>query len=312
MNETTDHLQESVADAVSGHWVDTTAPEWLRPYARLARWDRPIGWWLLLLPCWWSVALAANAANTHVNLWHLVLFFIGAIAMRGAGCTFNDLVDRNIDAQVARTRSRPLPSGQVTIKQAIVFLVLQALAGFLVLLQFNQFAIYLGLASLPIIAIYPFMKRITNWPQIVLGFAFSWGALMGFAARYGELNQLAPYCLYVAAIMWTIGYDTIYAHQDQEDDALIGVRSTARTFGDNSQLIIGGFFGGAILFAAIAIFASGGGTYAALGLTGFSVHLGWQIATLQPDNSERCLMQFRSNRNAGLLLFAGLVLETLL
>lgn len=312
MNETTDNLQESVADAVSGHWVDTTAPEWLRPYARLARWDRPIGWWLLLLPCWWSAALAANASNTHVNLWHLVLFFIGAIAMRGCGCTFNDLVDRDIDAQVARTRSRPLPSGQVTVKQTIVFLVLQALTGFLVLLQFNEFAIYLGLASLPIIAIYPFMKRITNWPQIVLGLAFSWGALMGFAARYGELNQLAPYCLYVAAIMWTIGYDTIYAHQDQEDDALIGVRSTARTFGDNSQMIIGFFFGGAILFAAIAIFASGGGIYAALGLTGFSVHLGWQVATLQPDNADRCLMQFRSNRNAGLLLFAGLALETLL
>lgn len=312
MNETTNHPQESVADAVSGHWVDTRAPEWLRPYARLARWDRPIGWWLLLLPCWWSVALASHVADAYLNVWHLLLFMIGAIAMRGAGCTYNDLVDRDIDAQVARTRSRPLPSGQVTVNQARVFLILQALAGLVVLLQFNQFAILLGLASLPIIAIYPFMKRITNWPQIVLGLAFSWGGLMGFAARFGDLNTLAPYCLYVAAILWTIGYDTIYAHQDQEDDALIGVRSTARTFGKNSQMMIGTFFGGAILFAAIAIFASGGGTYAALGLTGFGLHLGWQVATLQPDNAERCLMQFRSNRNAGLLLFAGLALETLL
>ncbi len=312
MKETPNHLQETVADAVSGHWVDTAAPEWLRPYARLARWDRPIGWWLLLLPCWWSVALAAISSNAHVNVWHLVLFLIGAIAMRGAGCTYNDLVDRDIDAQVARTKSRPLPSGQITVKQARIFLVSQALVGLLVLVQFNQFAILLGLASLPIIAIYPFMKRITNWPQIVLGLAFSWGGLMGFAARFGELNQLAPYCLYGAAILWTIGYDTIYAHQDQEDDALIGVRSTARTFGDNSQMLIGIFFGGAVFLAAIAIFASGGGTYAALGLTGFGMHLGWQIATLQPDNAERCLMQFRSNRNAGLLLFAGLVLETLL
>lgn len=312
MKETPNHLQETVADAVSGHWVDTTAPEWLRPYARLARWDRPIGWWLLLLPCWWSVALAAISANAHVNVWHLVLFLIGAIAMRGAGCTYNDLVDRDIDAQVARTKSRPLPSGQITVKQAQIFLAVQALLGLLVLVQFNQFAILLGLASLPIIAIYPFMKRITNWPQIVLGLAFSWGGLMGFAARFGELNQLAPYSLYSAAILWTIGYDTIYAHQDQEDDALIGVRSTARTFGDNSQMLIGIFFGGAVFLAAIAIFASGGGTYAALGLTGFGLHLGWQIATLQPDNAERCLMQFRSNRNAGLLLFAGLVLETLI
>lgn len=312
MNETTNNLQGSVADAVSGHWVDTAAPEWLRPYARLARWDRPIGWWLLLLPCWWSVALAANAAGASVNLWHLVLFMVGAIAMRGAGCTYNDLVDRDIDAQVARTKSRPLPSGQVTPKQASIFIGLQTLVGLLVLLQFNQFAIFLGLGSLPIIAIYPFMKRITNWPQIVLGFAFSWGALMGFAARFGELNLLAPFCLYAASIFWTIGYDTIYAHQDQEDDALIGVRSTARTFGKNSQLMIGALFGGAVLFAAIAIFASGGGTYAALGLAGFGVHLGWQVATLQPENSERCLMQFRSNRNAGLLLCAGLIIETLL
>ena len=311
MNETTNHLKKSVADAVSGHWVDTRAPEWLRPYARLARWDRPIGWWLLLLPCWWSVALAANLAGTSLNLWHLLLLLIGAIAMRGAGCTYNDLIDRDIDAQVARTRSRPLPSGQVTIKQARIFLLLQALTGMVVLLQFNQFAVLLGLGSLPIVAIYPFMKRITNWPQIVLGLAFSWGALMGFAARFGALDQAAPYLLYVAAILWTIGYYTIYAHQDQEDDALIGVRSTARTFGASSQIMIGLFFAGAVLFAALAIFASGGGIYAALGLTGFAVHLGWQVASLQPGNADRCLMQFRSNRNAGLLLFAGFALETL-
>lgn len=232
--------------------------------------------------------------------------------MRGAGCTYNDFIDRDIDAQVARTKSRPLPSGQVTVLQVQFFIAIQALIGLVVLLQFNNFAIVLGFLSLPIIAIYPFMKRISNWPQVVLGFAFSWGALMGFAVTFGELTQVAPFFIYAGAILWTVGYDTIYAHQDQEDDAIIGVKSTARTFGDNSQLLIGSFFGGAILMIAIGIFSAGGGVASAIGLAVFATHLGWQVASLQTDNPDRCLMQFRSNRNAGLLLFAGLALDTLM
>lgn len=311
MNEI-ENTQNSVADAVKGHWVDTHAPEWLKPYARLARWDRPIGWWLLLLPCWWSIGLAANAANTMVNIWHVILFLIGAIAMRGAGCTYNDLIDRDIDAKVERTKSRPLPSGQVTAQQARIFIVCQALVGLMVLMQFTPLTIILGFCSLPIIALYPFMKRVTNWPQIVLGLAFSWGALMGFAATFGKLGHVTPYFLYIGAVLWTIGYDTIYAHQDLEDDAIIGVKSTARTFGDNSKLMIGLFFGGAVVMIAIAVLANGSGVFSSLGLAAFASHLGWQVATLQPDNPARCLQQFRSNKNAGLLLFAGIALETLL
>ena len=216
----------SVADS-TGNWVDTLAPGWLRPYLRLARLDRPIGSWLLLIPCWWSSALAAVAAHARApSLIHIVLFFVGAFAMRGAGCTWNDIVDRNLDAAVERTRSRPIPSGQVSVLQAALFLVLLALIGLAVLMSFNGFTIALGIASLAIVAVYPFMKRITYWPQIVLGLAFSWGALMGWAAAFGSL-ALAPLLLYAGSIAWVIGYDTIYAHQDREDDALIGIKSTA-------------------------------------------------------------------------------------
>src|SRR5690606_1265979 len=204
--------------------------------------DRPIGWKLLLWPCWWSAALAASAgaepgaslASVLPSPWHLVLFLIGAIAMRGAGCTYNDLVDQDIDDKVERTRSRPLPSGQVTRLQAWAFLVTQALAGLAVLLQFNAFAVIVGIGSLLVVAIYPFAKRFTDWPQFFLGLAFSWGALMGWAAHFGSLN-LAALLLYFGSILWVIGYDTIYAHQDKEDDALVGVRSTARLFAENTK-----------------------------------------------------------------------------
>src|SRR5262245_13634589 len=216
----------SVADA-TGNWVDTLAPAWSRPYLRLARLDRPIGSWLLLLPCWWSSALAAVAAHWSLpSLWHIVLFFVGAFAMRGAGCTWNDIVDRDLDASVERTRSRPIPSGQVSVRQAFGFLLLQALVGLAVLVSFTRFTVALAIASLAIVAVYPFMKRITYWPQIVLGLAFSWGALMGWAAALGRLG-VAPLLLYAGSIAWVIGYDTIYAHQDREDDALIGIKSTA-------------------------------------------------------------------------------------
>ena len=226
-----------VADS-TGNWVDTLAPPWSRPYLRLARADRPIGSWLLLLPCWWSAGLAAIATGQpYPNPWHVALFFIGAFVMRGAGCTWNDIVDRDLDAKVARTRSRPIPSGQVSVKGAAIFLVLQALVGLLVLLQFNRFTVFLGIASLAIVAVYPLMKRVIWWPQIVLGLAFSWGALMGWAAVFGALDA-APLLLYAGAIAWVIGYDTIYAHQDREDDALIGVKSTARLFGERTRLAL--------------------------------------------------------------------------
>src|SRR5215213_4477199 len=229
-----------VADS-TGNWVDSRAPAWARAYLRLARLDRPIGSWLLLLPCWWSAGLAAVAAREAVNIWHVLLFFIGAFAMRGAGCTWNDVVDRDIDARVERTRSRPIPSGQVTVKEAMVFMGLQGLIGLMVLLQFNHFTIAVGIASLAVVAVYPFMKRITYWPQIVLGLAFSWGALMGWPALFGRLDWPAL-VLYAGAIAWVIGYDIIYAHQDREDDALIGIKSTAILFRERTRPMLALFY----------------------------------------------------------------------
>ena len=234
-----------VADS-TGNWVDRAAPTWSRPYLRLARLDRPIGSWLLLIPCWWSAGLAAIAARDPLpSPWHLLLFFVGAFAMRGAGCTWNDIVDRDLDGRVERTRSRPIPSGQVSTAQAAAFLVAQAVVGFIVLLQFNRFAIGVGIASLGIVVVYPFMKRITYWPQIVLGLAFSWGALMGWATAFGRLDAPAL-VLYAGAISWVIGYDTIYAHQDREDDALIGIKSTALLFGPRTKPMLALFYGLAV------------------------------------------------------------------
>ena len=226
----------TVADARKGNWVDAYAPAWTRPYLRLSRADRPIGTWLLLLPGWWSISMAAPAGSAP-DLWMMLLFGIGALAMRGAGCTFNDLVDRDFDGRVERTRSRPLPSGQVTPGQARIWLVVQALIGLAVLLQMGSLAILLGVASLGLIAIYPFMKRVTWWPQFFLGLAFNWGALMGEAAVAGRVSA-AAIALYLAGILWTLGYDTVYAHQDKEDDALIGVKSTARLFGTRSRVVL--------------------------------------------------------------------------
>ncbi len=300
-----------VADA-TGNWVDRIAPAWSRPYLRLARLDRPIGSWLLLLPCWWSAALAAIAAGAAVpNFWYLLLFFIGAFAMRGAGCTWNDIVDRHIDAQVARTRSRPIPSGQVSVAGAAGFLLLQAAVGLAVLLQFNRFAIATGIASLAIVAVYPFMKRITYWPQIVLGLAFSWGALMGWAAAFGRLD-LPALLLYAGSIAWVIGYDTIYAHQDREDDALAGLKSTALLFGPRTKLALAGFFTAAVVLIGLAGASAGAGIVFALGLSLFTAHLAWQIWRIDIDDPELCLALFRSNRDAGLILFAGLVLDAAL
>jgi 4-hydroxybenzoate polyprenyltransferase len=298
-----------VADSTN-NWVDRYAPIWARPYLRLARLDRPIGSWLLLLPCWWSMGLAVIYAHIRIlNLWHVALFFVGAFAMRGAGCTWNDIVDRDLDGRVERTRSRPIPSGQVTVGQAAIFLIGQALIGLIVLLQFNPFAIWTGVASLAIVAIYPFMKRFIYWPQIVLGLAFSWGALMGWAATFGRLDVPALW-LYAGAISWVIGYDTIYAHQDREDDALIGVKSTALLFGDRTKPMVGVFYSLAVVLVGVSGIAAHAGISFALGLAAFAVHLGWQIWRLDINDPDLCLTLFKSNRDAGLILFAGLVIDS--
>jgi 4-hydroxybenzoate polyprenyltransferase len=299
-----------VADS-TGNWVDRRAPGWGRPYLRLARLDRPIGSWLLLIPCWWSSGLAAIAAHERgPRLTHLILFFVGAFAMRGAGCTWNDIVDRDLDSRVERTRSRPIPSGQVSVVQATAFLVAQALTGLVVLVQFNAFAIATGVASLAIVAVYPFMKRITYWPQIVLGLAFSWGALMGWAAAFGSLD-VRPLVLYAGSIAWVIGYDTIYAHQDREDDALIGIKSTALLFGDRTKPMLVIFYGLAVALIGLAGALAGAGALFWLGLAAFAAHLAWQIVRLDIRDPDVCLAVFKSDRDAGLILFAGMVADAL-
>lgn len=300
-----------VADS-TGNWVDSIAPAWSRPYLRLARLDRPIGSWLLLMPCWWSAGIAGIAAGGRgPDPWHVLLFFIGAFAMRGAGCTWNDLVDRDLDARVERTRSRPIPSGQVTPQQAFVFLVLQALVGLAVLVQFNAFTIMTGIVSLTTVAVYPFLKRFTYWPQIGLGLAFSWGALMGWPAVFGTLAWPA-FILYAGSISWVIAYDTIYAHQDREDDALIGIKSTAILFGENTRTMLAVFYAAAVLLIGVAGWLAGGGLIFAAGLAGFAAHLAWQVKRLDISDPALCLRLFKSNRDAGLILFAGMILDACL
>jgi 4-hydroxybenzoate polyprenyltransferase len=298
----------------SGHWIDRRMPSALRPFLRLARIDRPIGWWLLLLPCWWSTGLAAiwlaqNGAVPWLLLaWHALLFLIGAVVMRGAGSTFNDIVDRDLDAQVARTRHRPLPSGQVTTKAAAVFMVLQALVGLAVLLQFNAYTVWLGIASLGIVAIYPFMKRVTNLPQLVLGFAFSWGALVGWSALFGGLGWPALLA-YLAAILWTIGYDTIYALQDIVDDETAGIKSSARLFGRHTGRAISLLYAGTVLCVGLSVWLAGGGPVAFTALAAFALHLGWQARQANGAHPLLALKLFRSNRDAGLMLATGLMLD---
>jgi 4-hydroxybenzoate polyprenyltransferase len=296
-----------VADS-TGNWVDGLAPAVTRPYLRLARLDRPIGSWLLLMPCWWSVGLTGMRADHFPSLWHIVLFFIGAFAMRGAGCTWNDLVDRDLDALVERTRSRPIPSKQVTVAQAAVFMAAQALIGLLVLIQFNRFTILTGIASLGVVAVYPFLKRFTYWPQIGLGLAFSWGALMGWPAAFGELGWPA-YLLYAGSIAWVIGYDTIYAHQDRDDDSLIGIKSTALLFGERTPVMLTTFYAVAVVLIGAAGLMAGGGVIFVLGVIAFAAHLTWQVLRIDIDNPAHCLVLFKSNRDAGLILFGAMLLE---
>ena len=296
-----------VADA-TGNWVDNLAPAASRPYLRLARLDRPIGSWLLLMPCWWSLGIAGIRANHLPSLWYVILFFVGAFAMRGAGCTWNDLVDRNLDGMVERTRSRPIPSGQVTVAQAVIFMAAQGLVGLAVLLQFNRTTVWTGIASFSVIVIYPFMKRITYWPQIVLGLAFSWGALMGWPATFGRLDWPA-FVLYAGSISWVIGYDTIYAHQDREDDLLVGIKSTALLFGARTRPMLAAFYVGAVVLIGAAGLMAGGGLIFLLGMIAFAAHLAWQVVRLDIDDPAHCLMLFKSNRDAGLILFGAMLLE---
>lgn len=298
-------------DATAANWVDRWCPPWSRPWLRLSRADRPIGTWLLLLPCLWAIALAANAEGWRwIDLWLVPASVVGAFLMRGAGCTWNDYTDRHIDGSVARTASRPIPSGQVSPTGALVWMVIQALLAAVILFTFKWAAIALGVLSLAIVAVYPFAKRFTWWPQVFLGLAFNWGALLLWAAKTGGLG-LAPLALYAAGIAWTLHYDTIYAHQDREDDALIGVKSTARLFGEETPKMLWTFTGVTGLFAASAVLAADAGVIGVLGVLGLVGHMAWQIRSLDMDDPEQCLRLFRSNRIAGLILLAGLVLDSL-
>jgi 4-hydroxybenzoate polyprenyltransferase len=298
-----------VPDAAPGNWVDRWAPQAWRPYLRLARFDRPVGAWLLLFPCWWSLALAElSDGSPYPNPWYVVLFAIGAFVMRGAGCTYNDIVDRDYDAGVARTRNRPIPSGQVSVTAAKAFMVALSLLGFLVLIQFNRFTILLGVASLALIAIYPFMKRYTYWPQVVLGLTFKWGALMGWAAVKGTL-ELPALLLYAGSVLWTIGYDTIYAHQDKEDDQALGLKSSALRLGASTRGWLIVFYGGAVVFWTVASFLAGAHAIVGLALAVVAAQMVWQIATLDIDDPGNCLERFRSNCLVGWILFAALVAE---
>lgn len=301
--------KRAVADARAENWVDRHAPAALVPYLRLARADRPIGFFLLAMPCFWSVALAGRSIGApYPNLWLLFLFAIGAIIMRAAGCTYNDIVDRDIDAKVARTRSRPLPSGQVTVEQAAIFMGLLSLTGLAVLLNFNRFTILLGFAVLPIVALYPFVKRVSSWPQAVLGLAFNWGALLGWTAVLAQLDWPAV-ILYAGAVAWTIGYDTIYAHQDREDDGLIGMKSTALKFGRTTKPWLALFYGFAWVAITGAGIMAGAGFFFLLGMILAAVHLVWQVVSLDIDDTENCFVRFRTNRDFGLIVFAAIVLD---
>jgi 4-hydroxybenzoate polyprenyltransferase len=302
----------AVADADVGNWVDRFAPASFVPYLRLARADRPTGFFLLALPCFWSVSLAGRSIDeSYPDLWLLFLFAVGALVMRAAGCTYNDLVDREIDAQVARTRSRPLPSGQVTPRAALIFMLALCLIGLVVLLSFNSTTIWLGLGVIPIVALYPFVKRFSHWPQAVLGLAFNWGALLGWPAVLGRLDWPAI-VLYAGAVAWTIGYDTIYAHQDREDDDLIGLKSTALKFGRATKAWL------ALLYAIawFAIVAAGimahAGTAFLLGMTAAAAQLAWQVLTLDIDDAENCLRRFRSNRDFGAIVLTAILIDMVL
>ncbi|UWQ54527.1 4-hydroxybenzoate octaprenyltransferase [Leisingera caerulea] len=309
-----------VADAVTGNWVDTHAPEWTRPYLRLSRADRPIGTWLLLIPCWWGLALAilADQSPHWQDLWIAIGCAAGAWLMRGAGCTWNDITDRNFDGQVERTRSRPIPSGQVTVKGALAWMGLQCLLGLMILLTFNHAAIAMGVLSLVPVAVYPFAKRFTWWPQVFLGLAFNWGAMLAWVAHTGSLNW-PPVLLYLAGIAWTLFYDTIYAHQDTEDDALIGVKSTARLFGTQTPMWLRRFIVAVVCLMAVAVIGAMLESASVLALVlalaapwAMGWHMTWQLRAFDAENNARLLQLFRLNRDTGLIPLIFFVLAMFL
>lgn len=324
------------------NWVDDHAPEALKPWLKLGRFDRPIGIWLLLLPGWQGITLALAQYFTRPDLyalWLFVGFGIGACLMRAAGCAFNDIVDRDIDAKVSRTAQRPIPSGRITVKQAWLFLMACSLISLLILLTLNLTAILLGVGSLALVAAYPFMKRITWWPQAWLGMTFNWGALMGFAAAYtvaakvayvqglsaplgptgigetyvvyGLIDNLPALFLYLGGVFWTLGYDTIYALQDIEDDAMVGVKSSARRLGPNATGGVAVFYALAVLCAALVGNSAQLGPLFWIGLIAYAAHLAWQVRTLRLDNATLALRLFKSNRTAGFILLAALALGAL-
>jgi len=300
-----------VADAYDDNWVDRHAPARARPYLRLSRADRPIGTWLLMLPSWWGVLLGMTATGwSWLDLWLFPACSIGAFLMRGAGCTWNDLVDRDIDGGVARTRSRPLPSGAVTARQAFLWACAQSLTAFLILVTFNWTAIALGVLSLLPVAVYPFAKRFTWWPQVFLGLAFNWGALLMYAAHTGSIG-VAPVLLYLAGIAWTLHYDTIYAHQDREDDEIIGVKSTARLFQRETAGWLALFTLAAVLLASAAVLVAGGGVLGVLGVLALGAHMASQIRRFDMDDPDRCLALFRETRWGGIAFAGFLLLDTL-
>jgi 4-hydroxybenzoate polyprenyltransferase len=291
------------SDIRHGDWVERFLPAQARPYARLARIDRPIGAWLLLFPAWWGIALASSSWPDPLLS---ILFAVGAIVMRGAGCTLNDIADRHYDAQVARTRLRPLPSGALTVRHAILFLLVQLAAGAAVLLSLNQASVVLGFAVLGLIGTYPFMKRITYWPQVFLGLNFNWGALLGWTAASGAL-ALPAVLLYLGGVFWTIGYDTIYAHQDKEDDLRIGVKSSALALGSHTRPWLFAFYIIALILWAVVGFSAGLGFLFWVGLVGSGLQLAWQAARVAIDDPADCLAKFRSNRAVGWLMLVGIV-----
>jgi 4-hydroxybenzoate polyprenyltransferase len=302
----------AIADAGARNWVDRFAPKPLIPYLRLARADRPVGFFLLAFPCFWSVSLASRSLDeAYPDPRLLALFALGALVMRAAGCTYNDIVDRDIDARVARTRARPIPSGQVGVRSATFFMVALSLIGFVVLLSFNSFTIWLGLGVLPIVALYPFVKRFSSWPQAVLGLAFNWGALLGWTAVLGRLDWPAV-VLYVGAVAWTIGYDTIYAHQDRDEDGVLGLKSTALRFGRSTRAWLAALYALAFLAITAAGLMANAGTAFLLGMVAAGAHLAWQVATLNIDDPENCLERFRSNRDFGALVLGAILVDAAL
>jgi 4-hydroxybenzoate polyprenyltransferase len=300
---TADRTERRHTDIRADDWIARRAPAWARPYLRIARVDRPIGWWLLLWPCWWSVALASERWPSPLLL---ALFLAGAVLMRAAGCCWNDIADRDFDGRVERTATRPIPAGEMTVLQAGLFMAALALVGLAILLSFNGFAVWVGIASLGPVAVYPFMKRITWWPQFFLGIAFNWGALLGWAAVRGSLDWPAL-LLYLGGIAWTLGYDTVYAHQDKEDDALVGLKSSARRLGPATQPVLFVFYAVASLGFGWAGLSAGLHWAFGVGFLLAAAQLAWQAARLRIDDPADCLAKFKSNMLFGWLLFAAIV-----